>query len=159
MASKKNIRPIAERKPTHADAEIALRLYEQRREDLLRKARNYVNFEFAPQTTEEYMKVGMAFGTQEQTYLRMVLSYWEQSSSLVARGVLHSGVFDDFCGEMYFVYAKYRKFIPAVREMFPNFLVNVETVANRSKESRERVDRMEEMISERFRARAVKAAS
>ena len=159
MASKKNVRTIAECKATHADAEIGLRLYEQRREDLLRKARNYVNFEFAPQTVEEYMKVGMAFGTQEQTYLRMVFSYWEQSAGLVARGILHSGVFDDFCGEMYFVYAKYKRFIPAVREMVgPNFLRNVETVANRSKESRERVERMEQFMAERFRARAAKAS-
>ena len=160
MSSKKNHRPQSEPRATHADADIVLRLYEQRRDPELRKARNYVNFEFQPSTVDEFLSVATNLGTPEQTYIRMVFSYWEQSAALVNRGAVHAGLFDDFCGELYFTYAKYKQFLPALRKnMSPTAWTNVEKVAERSPESRERVARMEKMIAERFRPRAARTGS
>ena len=164
MSSKKNrpqSRPQSEPKATPADADIVLRLYEQRREPELRKARNYVCFEFAPTTIDEFTSVSTNFGTPEQTYIRMAFSYWEQAAALVNRGAVHAGLFDDFGGELYFIYAKYKQFIPAVRRQMdnPNFLINIEKVAERSPQTRERVARMEKMIAERFRPRAARTGS
>ena len=161
MSSKKNHRPQSEPRATHADADIVLRLYEQRREPELRKARNYVCFEFRPSTIDEFTSVSTNLGTPEQTYIRMAFSYWEQAAALVNRGAVHAGLFDDFGGELYFIYAKYKQFVPAVRRQMnnPNFLVNIEKVAERSQESRERVARMEKMIAERFRPRAARTGS
>ena len=161
MSSKKNPRPQSEPRATHGDADIVLRLYEQRREPELRKARNYVCFQFSPSTIDDFTSVSTNFGTPEQTYIRMAFSYWEQAAALVNRGAVHAGLFDDFAGELYFIYAKYKQFVPAVRRQMnnPNFLTNIEKVAERSPESRERVARMEKMIAERFRPRAARTGS
>src|SRR5215471_19614504 len=156
MAGKKrSSRP--EPKATAADAEIVMRLFEFRRDETMRKARNYVTFEFSPRTNEELLSVLGAFGTPEQTYWRMVSSYWEQAASLVNRGAVHAGLFDDWANELYFLYAKYKEFLPAVRaNMNPTAWQNIEKLANRSAETRERVARMEKMIAERMRPRAAK---
>jgi hypothetical protein len=159
MASKRNNRTQPARKPTHADAEILLKLYELRRDDLLRKARNFVMFEFSPRTNEEFLAVASAFGTQEQTYCRMVWSYWEQAASLATHGVIHPDLFDEFSGELFFIYAKYKDFIPALRTITPTALLHVEKVANRNAASRERVQRVQKMIAERRRPQAAKTGT
>jgi hypothetical protein len=147
-------------KATSADADIVLKLYELRREPELRKARKFIMFEFSPHNEKELLELLGAFGTDHQTYWRMVSSYWDQAAALVVRGAVHPGLFHDFASELYFLYAKYREFIPAVRREFnPEAWVNIEKVANHSKESREAVARFERIIAERFRPRAAKTGS
>lgn len=146
-------------KATHKDAELCLKLYELRRDETLRKARNYVLFQFNPTNQEEFDKIAFAFGTPEQTYCRMVWSYWEQAAATVTRGAVHGELFDDFGGEMYFMYAKFRKFIPAVRrEINPHFLEHIEELANSTKERKERVERAWKSIQERLLKPAKKEA-
>lgn len=160
MASKKTSKSKSARQATQADAQILLTLYDQRREERLRKARNYVLFEFAPHGEEDFLKVIQAFGSEEQTYFRMVSSYWEQAAALVTYGSVHEGLFNEFSQELCFLYAKYKDFIPALRKnMNPNALRHVEAVATRTAENRERVARMEKIIAERFRPRAAKTGS
>lgn len=160
MPSKKNSSAKSAPKATHADAEIVLRLFEQRREPELRKARNYVLFEFAPRTNEEFLAVITNFGTPEQTHCRMVFGYWDQSAALVTHGAVHADLFDDFSTELCFLYAKYKDFIPALRaNLNPEALQHVEKVANRSQKNRERVQRFQRIIAERFKPRAAKTGS
>ena len=95
---------------TAADAEVILRLYELRREEVLRKARTFVTAEFQPKTFEEFRAVTAGAGTQENAYWRQVLSYWEMAASLVLRGAVDADLFLDSQGEGIFVYAKFRQF-------------------------------------------------
>jgi hypothetical protein len=148
------------RRATADDARILLTLFDQRREPLLRKARKFVLFEFSPRNNEEFLNVVSAFGTDEQTYLRMVWGYWDQAAALVNYGAVHEELFNEFANEMYLLYAKYKEFIPALRANFnPKALANVEKVATRTAESRATVERFEKMIAERFKPRAAKTAS
>ncbi|MGH9616010.1 MAG: DUF4760 domain-containing protein, partial [Acidobacteriaceae bacterium] len=48
---------------THNDADIILKLYDLRREAVLRKARHWLVFEFKPRTPEEFLAVLNAAGT------------------------------------------------------------------------------------------------
>jgi len=147
-------------KATAADAEICLKLYELRREDVMRKARSYVLFQFNPTNEQEFSNVAMAFGTPEQTYCRMVWSYWEQAAALVNRGAVHGELFDDFGGELYFLYAKFRKYIPILRrEVNPHFLEHIEELANSSAERKEKVARATKTIQERLLAPPKKAVA
>jgi hypothetical protein len=149
MAKKSKSAPKS-RPATHADAELLLHLFDQRRDEKFRQARNYVLFEFAPQSEEEFSKVAFAFGTPEQTYFRMVLSYWEQTAALADRGVVHGELFDDFSGELYFLYAKLGAFFPIMRERLnPNFGRHIETVAKSTPERRARVERAQKLLASR----------
>ena len=160
MAKKTKAKSAPKSRPaTHADADLMLRTYEQRRDAKLREARNYILFQWAPTSAEEFAATAFNFGTQEQTYFRMVLSYWEQTAALADRGAVHQELFEDFSGELFFLYAKYGDFFQIMRErMNPNFGRHIEAVANATPERRARVELARKMIASR-RAQPKAAAS
>ena len=85
------------RKPTHADAELLLRLYEIRRDPELRIARKWFLTEFQPRPWDE-MKSTYLSHTDEDRWFRMTFSYWEMVGTLVNRGVLHYELFFEHTG-------------------------------------------------------------
>src|SRR3954468_9383818 len=138
------------RPATHADAQLLLQLYDQRRDEKLRKARNFVLFEFIPTSDEEFSALAFNFGSEQQTYFRMVFSYWEQTAALADRGVIHGELFDDFSGELFFLYAKYGSFIHVVRErMNPDFAKHIEQASLATPARRARVERAQKMLAAR----------
>jgi hypothetical protein len=86
------------RKPTHADAELLLRLYEIRRDPELRRARAWFLTQFRPGGWSE-IKASYLSHSDEDRFFRMTISYWELVGTLVNRGVLHSELFFDHTGE------------------------------------------------------------
>ncbi|HZR30471.1 MAG TPA: hypothetical protein VFA76_01290 [Terriglobales bacterium] len=142
---------------SHHDAELILQLYDLRREAEMRKARTFIT-NFWPQSTEDVLKVVQAFGTQENAWLRQVLGYWNMVASLVLRGTLHEGLMFDNSAELWFVYAKLKPFIKEIREkmQMPEFLGNIEKVAERTPEGRERVETMKKRFA---RLSAMQAAA
>jgi hypothetical protein len=113
--------------PTYEDAALVLRLYELRRDDKLRAAREWFRAKFFPTTFEEVKAVATGAGI-ENTHYRMVTTYWEMAASFVARGILHPELFFDSGGEALFVWAKLGEFVPALRQEYqsPRLLGNLE---------------------------------
>jgi hypothetical protein len=133
---------------TTSDAELILKLYDLRRESEMRKARNFIA-QFAPKNFDELSKVFFAWGTQENAWIRQVLSYWEMAASLALRGAVNSDLFFDNSGEMFFVYTKFKPFLKDLREKFemPEFLTRVETYINGTQEGRDRLKMFEERMA------------
>ena len=132
---------------TALDAQIILQLYELRRETEMRKARNFISAEFWPETAEDTLRIARSYPSPENTWLRQVTSYWEMAAAFVLRGALHERLFFDASGEMYCVYAKFRPFLPEIRQKLPYFLLTVEKVILRTPEGRRR----ERLLSSRSR--------
>ena len=86
------------RKPTHADAELLLRLYEIRRDPELRRARKWFLTDFQPAGWQEIQERYLSH-SDEDRWFRMTISYWELVGTLVNRGVLHAELFFDHTGE------------------------------------------------------------
>jgi hypothetical protein len=82
----------AERPATYEDANLLLRLYELRREDKMRQARDWFNKNFHANNLEELSKI-CPLGSQEHAYFRMVSSYWDMAASFVTSGVLQRELF------------------------------------------------------------------
>jgi hypothetical protein len=144
------------RKPTAADAQVILQLYDLRREPEMRKARAWWLGEFWPSNIEDYKKVSSAMGTQENNWLRQVTGYWEMAASLVVHGTVSAELFVEpsFSAEMFFMFCKVSPFLKELRaQLSPTFLMNVETVATSSKKSREFLKRMEGNTAARRKAR------
>ena len=143
-------------KPTAADAELILKLYDLRREPELRKARHWWVVAFSPQSADDFMQVSGAFGTPENNWLRQVLGYWGIASSLVNHGSLNRELFlePSFCGEMVLIYAKVKPFLKELREKMKNeqFLAGIETLIMSTKKSREFLKRMENNLAARRKA-------
>jgi hypothetical protein len=145
-----------QKKATAKDARLILELYDLRREAEMRKARNYFVLQFNPQTSEDAMKVITAFGSDENRWLRQVISYWEMAASLVLRGTVHEELFLDSNGEMFFVYAKMKPFLAQVRKTFgsPEFLGQMEKLIHHSPESRKKLKAFEDRIAQFAKMRA-----
>ena len=81
------------KKPTAADAQLILQLYDLRREPEMRKARNWWGVEFWPQSADDFMKIVGAMGSQENNWLRQVGGYWSMAASFVLQGALNEELF------------------------------------------------------------------
>ena len=138
--------------PTHHDAELILKLYDLRREAVMREARAY--YASIPPNEEEFLKVVANPASKENSYIRQVLGYWEMAASFVVHGVLNAALAHDTLQEMYFVYAKIKPYLPKLREMTnsPDFVINMEKLAESTEETRARVVRVQARIAARFGA-------
>jgi hypothetical protein len=137
------------RKATATDADICMKLYELRREAEMRKARNFVNFQFHSQGVNDVLKLMQATGTKENAWARQVFSFWENAASLVLNDIVHPGLFFAWNGEMVFVYAKFKPFLKELRQKMENpaFLAGVEKVVSNSPEMRKRVDTIQKRLA------------
>ena len=95
---------------TPADAELILHLYELRREEMLRKARRFMVFEFNPKSLDELRAVSRDFTSEHNPAWRQVISYWEMAAAMVLRGALDADLFLDTNGEGILLYAKFHHF-------------------------------------------------
>ena len=93
-------------------ADLILKLYDLRREEVMRKARNWM-FGFNPTSVEDIEKTMM--DPEVGAYLRMVLSYWEMACAFVNHGALDAEMFYDTSGEHIGVFAKIEPFIGELR--------------------------------------------
>ncbi|HEY2545610.1 MAG TPA: hypothetical protein VGI46_06065, partial [Candidatus Acidoferrum sp.] len=66
---------------TFEQANMMLTLYELRREPKLREARDWFAANFHVKTGEDVMRLCPP-GSMENTYMRMVLGYWEMTASI-----------------------------------------------------------------------------
>ncbi len=139
------------KKPTIEDARLILELYALKREPEMRKARQWWLTTFWPINADEYMKVAMAFGAEENNWLRQVLSYWGIACSFVKNGVLSDKLFftPSFCGELFFIFAKVRPFLSELRvkSKNPDLFRNVEETIMGSKVGREQFAKVEPRVN------------
>lgn len=143
----------------HEDADLILKLYDLRREPVMREARNWF-FTFNPATVAEYMETMMG---PQSGYLRMVISYWDMAASLVNNGAIDEKMFNEANGEHLFVFAKIEPVLEDVRKAWnaPDMLKNFETLVRRTPnnektlaEIRERIKMIQGMMAERAAAAA-----
>jgi hypothetical protein len=144
------------KKPTTADAELILKLYDLRREAEMRKARAWFLTEFWPTTADEVVKIGSAMGTQQNNWLRQVTGYWEMAASLANHGAVSSDLFlePSFSGEMFFLFAKVRPILKELREKMqsPTMLRHVEKLINSNKNAQKHLERTEARVAARRKA-------
>ena len=147
--------------PTYEDAQLILKLYELRRDEKLRAAREWFVQRFFPSKPEDLPTTAAA--GQDNVFFRMVTSYWEMAASFVARGVLNGDLFFDSSGEMLVVWTKVEPFIAHLRQTMnnPAFLASMEKVVQSSPRAKERLGGVRQRIAqmrERFAAAGGKSS-
>jgi hypothetical protein len=126
------------------DADLILKLYDLRREDTMREARNWF-FSFNPTTVGEYMET--MFG-EHSGHLRMVVSYWEMAASLVNNGAIDEQMFNDANGEHLFVFAKIEPILEDLRKLLdaPEAFGHFEKLIRRVPDSEKKLTAIRERI-------------
>jgi len=122
---------------THGAAELILRLYEIRREDELRRARDWFAAQFFPSTVEEVLQ---AWTGPESARYRMVTTYWEMAAALVNHGAIPEAMFHDANTEHVAVWVKLRPHLERLRQVakYPSYLSQLERLMTRMPDLEER---------------------
>ena len=151
------------KKPTTADAQLILQLYDLRREAEMRKARNWWSGDFFPQSADDIMAVAFAMGSQENNWFRQVAGYWNMAASFVLLGALNEDLFlQPACsGEMFLIFAKVHPFLKEVRAKIgdPHLFMNIEKVVTHTKWGRDRLQFMLKRVEILRQKRAERKAS
>ena len=115
-----------------ADTMAILKLYELRRDEQMRAARQWFMSEFAPTTAMDIIALFQG-GERASANYRMITSYWDTAASLVLNGGIDEKMFTDASTEYIFIYAKIADFIPEIRTIFrePDYLIHLETLVKK----------------------------
>ena len=126
-------------------ADLILKLYDLRREEKMRKAREWF-FSFNPQSADEYWQTMM--NPEVGAYARMVISYWDMAATMVVQGAIDAELFVETAGEHIMVFAKLQPILSDLRERFgnPNALKNLEKVIMDLPDGAERVKKTQEFM-------------
>ena len=129
-------------------AELIVKLYELRREAVMREARSYVGGKFMPQSVDELVDIVTA-GTIQSGFVLQVYGYWDMVAAFVSNGALDAQIVYDTCQEMYFQYAKIQPYVAGFRERMhlPEFLISIERMIEGSETGRRRLDVMRKNLS------------
>jgi hypothetical protein len=138
------------------DANLILKLYELRRETVMREARNWF-FTFNPTSVEDIKE---ALLSEHSGHYRMVISYWDMAAAMVNNGAIDEKLFNETNGEHIFIYSKIAPVIEDLRTMFgsPEFLLNLETLVKRIPNIEEKITTMRERMKQFAALRAEREA-
>jgi hypothetical protein len=108
-------------------ATLNLKLFELRREAVLREAREWFLRDFNPETFAELIEV--VSGERNPSF-RMVLGYWDMAASLVTTGAVDADAFRAAHSEVFATFGKIHPFLAELRRVSgePDFCTHVETV-------------------------------
>jgi len=118
------------------EAGLILKLYELRREETMRAARDWYFREFNPQTIAEFKA---AIYGEHSGHVRMVVTYWDMAAVLVNRGAISLDLFNDANGEHIGIFAKIEPILGEIRAAFgPQFAMNLEKLIDATPNGRQR---------------------
>src|SRR6516164_5914714 len=106
----------------HHDAELLLRLYDLRREETLRQAREWFVQQFRADSAEDLYR-RYPYGSKENAYFRMAISYWDMAASIVSHGLIKEEFFFENNGEFWFIWERVKHLMPKLREARRNPLM------------------------------------
>jgi hypothetical protein len=137
------------------DASLILQLYEMRREERMRKAREWFITVFNPASTEDIFNV---LTGEHSADFRMVASYWDMAATFVNHGAIDEEMFNDINTEHVAIYARLQPFLAEIRAMpgVPPYLYlkNLEPLVLRMPDAKERIAVMRRYMKRHAEARA-----
>jgi hypothetical protein len=117
-------------KATYDDVNLILRLYELRREEKMRLARNWFVGHFKVKSMSDFQELCPP-GSDANAFARQVTSYWDMVASFVTAGVLSEELLFQSARELLLAWMRVQPIVQEARAAFkdPGYLKNLETVA------------------------------
>jgi hypothetical protein len=135
---------MSKERPDATDAELVIKLYDLRREAVMRKSRDAL-FAFNPKSADEAIAITKPDHPLNREY-RQVASYWEMVYGLVKHGIVHPEYFMENEGEGMILFVKLEPYLAKYRETVSKLaFTNAEWVAKNTDRGR--------LICELFRKR------
>ncbi len=138
------------------EASLILKLYELRREDTMRKARDWYFREFNPQSIADFQAA--IFG-EHSGHMRMVVTYWDMACAFVNTGAIGLELFTETNGEYIGVFAKLEPLLAEIRATYgPRWAINIEKLIDATPDGRKQLAAMRERMKQILAARTAHQA-
>jgi hypothetical protein len=135
--------------PDHHDADLLLKIYDLRREAVMRESRATMLRDYWPRTAEDALDVLRGDHPLNRPW-RQVTTYWEMVFGMARRGIIHAEFLVDNSGEGLVYYSRAEPYLTQLRQASgPRVLQHTEWIANETETGRK--------MLELFRARTAKA--
>lgn len=126
-------------RPDHHDAELVLRLYDLRREAVMRDSRNKIG-QFFPKSFEDVSAI-LAPAHPLNAAFRQTSSYWEMAYGMAKHGIVNPDYLAENAGEGLFVFARFHPYLDRLRkDVSPTMFQNVEWLLQNSAVARQRYE-------------------
>ena len=125
------------------EAGLILKLYELRREETMRKARDWYFRDFNPQSMADFNSAMLG---EHSGHLRMVVSCWDMAAALVNNGAISLELFNDSNGEHLAVFSKIEPLLGEIRAFAPQFAINCERLIDATPDGRKKVAAIRERL-------------
>ncbi|MBI4459459.1 MAG: hypothetical protein HY648_05310 [Acidobacteria bacterium] len=114
------------------NAQLLLQIYDLRREEKLRQAREWFFTNFWASNMEEFAAICPP-GSEPNAFYRMVTTYWDMVASIVNRGMLDEDFYFENTSESLLVWLRIKEVARQGRESRKNpmFLRNLEILAEK----------------------------
>jgi hypothetical protein len=114
------------------NAQLLLQIYDLRREEKLRRAREWMLGNFWAETLDEFNALCPP-GTQENAYYRQATTYWETVALIVNKGMLDEDLYFESTNESLFTWMRVKKVVLEMRTQRKNPLIlrNLETLSEK----------------------------
>lgn len=147
------IAAMAKQTPDHHDAELLIKVYDLRREPVMRQSRHAILREFWPKRWEDVQAVLKPDHPLNAAY-RQCGTYWEMVYSFVRHGIVHPAFWLENNGEGLFLYVKVEPFLAELREAGqPAAFRNAEWVARSCPEGLPVYERIKARVAQLAAAR------
>lgn len=132
--------------PNHHDADIILKLYDLRREAVMRESRNAINSKFWPKSYEDFVAITKPDHPLNAAF-RQVGSYWEMVYGFAFHGVVNPDFNIEMNGEGLFLYAKAKPFVERYRlEIAPTAFQRAQWITENCVEGKRRFAMIEARV-------------
>lgn len=131
---------MSKEQPDYHDADLVLRLYEMRREAVMRQSRDAIMAKYWPGSYEEFIAV-TKFDHPLNAAFRQVSSYWEMAYGMAQQGIINGNYLAENSGEGMFLFAKVEPFVAQFRkEGSPYAFKNAEWIVTQTEEGKKRFE-------------------
>ena len=128
------------------EAGLILKLYELRRDETMRKARDWFTMHFHPETIADFTA---AMTGPQSGYLRMVVSYWDMAAGFVNSGAISMEMFNNSNGEHVVVFSKIEPLLKEIHAAIgPQFGSQLQKFFEAMPDGRKRLDATRERMKQ-----------
>jgi hypothetical protein len=139
--------------PDHHDADLVLKLYDLRREPVMRESRNAVNAKYWPRSAEEAAAV-TANDHPLHVAFSQTAAYWEMVYGMARHGIIHADFLVENNSEGLFLYARVEPYLAAVRQAgSPRSFLNAEWIVANSATAQGMMQNLRERIKRALETR------
>jgi hypothetical protein len=137
---------MAQERPTFQDADLALKLYDLRREEVMRRSRDIMNGKFWPRSYEDFLAITKPEHEWNAAF-RQVSSYWEMVYGIAKNGIAHADYLAENQGEGLFLFAKVKPHLERFRrEVSPTAFQNAEWICTKTAEGSRRFELVQKRV-------------